>query len=67
MPIENTLLMAMALRRAGVGVELHIFRHGEHGLSLSDETTDGLKPVPAEVRDWFPLAVRYMKRLNVKE
>ena len=34
-PVENSLLMAMALRKAGVPVELHVFPDGEHGLSLA--------------------------------
>ena len=33
-PPENSLLMAAALRRAGVPVELHQFRHGGHGWGL---------------------------------
>lgn len=64
MPVENTLMMASALRQAGVGVELHIYRHGEHGLSVCDETTAGNGAVPAEVAEWFPLAVRFVKRLK---
>lgn len=33
-PPENSQLMASALRRAGVPVELHLFRHGGHGWGL---------------------------------
>ena len=33
-PPENSLLMAAALRRAGVPVELHQFQHGGHGWGL---------------------------------
>ena len=38
-PVENSLLMAGALRKAGVSLELHIFPHGPHGLSLAKEET----------------------------
>jgi acetyl esterase/lipase len=31
---ENSLLFAMALRKAGVPVELHLFERGQHGLGL---------------------------------
>ena len=43
-PVENSLLLAMSLKRAGVSMELHIFPEGEHGLSLANhlvETIDG--------------------------
>ena len=33
-PPENSQLMASALHRAGVPVELHLFRHGGHGWGL---------------------------------
>jgi acetyl esterase/lipase len=33
-PAENSLLFAMALRRAHVPLELHIFEKGQHGLGL---------------------------------
>jgi len=33
-PIENTLLFASALRRAGVPFSLHVYEKGEHGLGL---------------------------------
>jgi acetyl esterase/lipase len=33
-PVENALLLAGALRRAGVSFALHIFPHGRHGLGL---------------------------------
>nr|MCU0794178.1 alpha/beta hydrolase [Opitutaceae bacterium] len=33
-PVENALLFASALRRAGVPFALHVFEHGAHGLGL---------------------------------
>ena len=33
-PIENSLLLIAALRRAGVSVEAHLFPSGRHGVSL---------------------------------
>jgi acetyl esterase/lipase len=33
-PAENSLLFALALRKAGVPVELHLFERGQHGLGL---------------------------------
>lgn len=36
-PVENSLLLAGALSRAGVPFELHVFPHGRHGLGLARE------------------------------
>ena len=36
-PVENSLLLAAAYRRAGVPCEMHIFPEGRHGLSLCGE------------------------------
>src|SRR5581483_924518 len=33
-PVENTLMFAEALRRAGVPFSLHIYEKGAHGLGL---------------------------------
>jgi acetyl esterase/lipase len=33
-PAENSLQFALALRKAGVPVELHLFEHGAHGFGL---------------------------------
>ena len=35
-PAENSILFALALRKAGVPVELHLFERGPHGLGLGD-------------------------------
>lgn len=40
-PVENSLLLASAMRRSGVSFELHIFPSGGHGLSLANEETGG--------------------------
>lgn len=39
-PVENSLLMASALRQAGVSTELHIFDRGLHGLALANALTE---------------------------
>ena len=36
-PAENSLLFAMALRKAGVPVELHLFELGRHGLGFGTD------------------------------
>ena len=39
-PVENSLLLAMALRAAKVDFELHVFAHGAHGLGLAADRPD---------------------------
>lgn len=40
-PVENSLLLASALRRAGVNFEFHVYASGCHGLALANEETAG--------------------------
>ena len=35
-PVENSLMFAEALRRAGVPFDLHVYQKGRHGLGLAD-------------------------------
>lgn len=60
-PVENSLLLSQALRKAGVSLEMHIYPHGKHGLCLanqevSDESGDCLVP---HCQGWFQQAVRW--------
>jgi acetyl esterase/lipase len=47
-PVENSVLFYMALRKANVPAEMHLFRKGGHGGSLKHN-------------DWPPLAQRWMQ------
>ncbi len=67
-PVENSLLMAMALKRAQVPAELHIFPEGEHGLSLASplvEREDGSGVQPQCAR-WTELADAWLESLFAK-
>lgn len=63
-PVENSLLLAAAMKKAGRPFELHIFREGCHGLSLCGYETAGpgqpalINPAAAE---WFPLSLTWLK------
>lgn len=68
-PVENSLLLAMALKRAGVSMELHIFPEGEHGLSLANylvETTDG-SGVNEYCACWIEYAHKWLSNQTKKE
>ena len=54
-PSRNSLLLATALEEAGVDFSLHIYRHGQHGLSTADETVypaDALPSFSWDVPGW---------------
>lgn len=56
-PVENSLLLAGALRRAGVPFECHLFNHGDHGLSLCNEEVGTPEPRSAP---WMDLAIAWL-------
>jgi acetyl esterase/lipase len=55
-PVENSLNMALALRKKQIPFELHIFPYGHHGL--------GLAPQHPEVARWAELSVRWLKAMG---
>ncbi len=64
-PVQNSLLFALALREKNVTCELHVFPFGGHGLSLADpETNNGWpKDRLMEVRQWPELASTFLKNI----
>lgn len=63
-PVQNSLLMAAALREKDIPFELHIYPHGPHGLSLANETVYGnWNHECDEVQSWIGMAIRWMKKL----
>jgi acetyl esterase/lipase len=62
-PVENSLLLAGALRRAGIPLEMHIFPEGRHGLSLAiPETSDGdNENINLHAAQWFKLCLNWVK------
>ncbi len=65
-PVENSLLLADALRKNGVHFELHIFPYGGHGLGLATQETNTkegnkLQPECAVWPDMFATWVRNLK------
>ena len=65
-PSENSLMLASALKRAGVSFELHLFPHGAHAIALGTELTAcPLYPqhVNAHASHWFEEACRWLDTL----
>ena len=61
-PLENALLFALALRRAGVPMECHFYEKGPHALSLATpETAKESGPyIQPHCATWFPLCVDWL-------
>jgi acetyl esterase/lipase len=51
-PPENSILFYLALRRAGVPAELHIYERGRHGVGLAPNDPV-LSSWPARLADWL--------------
>lgn len=65
-PVQNSLLMAEALAKAGVPYELHLYSHGTHGLSLA--TPEVEEPAKNRFADphiagWFDLCLDWLSTL----
>ncbi len=51
-PSENSVLFYLALRKAGVPSELHIYQHGQHGVGLAP-TDQALSSWSDRLADWL--------------
>lgn len=51
-PPENSVMFYLALRKAGVPAELHIFEHGRHGLGLAKDVP-AVSLWPKLCEDWL--------------
>lgn len=62
-PLENSLLFAMALRKAGVSLEYHIFPKGGHGYSLANmqTATPSLREIEPQCEQWMELCKNWIK------
>ncbi len=66
-PVENSLLLATNLRRAGVPFELHIYPEGCHGLALGTRLTQvGTVDRQDEVNSWVSLVHTWIEKQFVK-
>jgi acetyl esterase/lipase len=51
-PAENSALFYLALRKAGVPAEMHIYEKGPHGVGLA-QTDEALSTWPGRLADWL--------------
>lgn len=62
-PLENSLMFAAALRKAGVNFEYHVFPHGGHGYALATKETAMMegKEIEPQCEQWITLCASWLK------
>lgn len=66
-PPEQSLILGLAYRKAGVPCELHLYREGKHGLTLGTiETADRPHQVLDSMTTWMGLSLTFLKNLGFK-
>ena len=58
-PVENSLLLAAAMQRAGVPYECHLFAGGAHGISMCNQEVETPDPAAAA---WLGLCKTWLNR-----
>ena len=62
-PVENSLMLADAYKKAGIPFALHLFERGEHGLSLCNEEVHDQTPKDYKFKNigkWFDLSLDWL-------
>lgn len=64
-PAENSLLLALEMRKHDVPVELHLYAAGGHGIALADRRTMGADGygIEEECQSWVKLAHAWMEEV----
>ncbi|MCJ7840048.1 alpha/beta hydrolase [Lederbergia sp. NSJ-179] len=65
-PVENSMLFAIALRKHNIPFELHIYPNGGHGLSLANEESFSRKNnfgIQKECQNWIEMAGVWIRNL----
>lgn len=67
-PVRNSLVLASALEQAGVDFAMHVYRHGQHGLSTADAMVYPVYGVPETSWDvplWLEAELRFFQELGI--
>ncbi len=64
-PAENAIFLALAMRKAGIPVELHMYMKGDHGLGLATPLTMDRNGNAVELscESWFGLAYSWTQEI----
>jgi len=64
-PVENSLIYAMTLKKYGIPFEMHLFPNGPHGISLATpEVATSKDHINNHVAGWVDLCIKWMKEGN---
>ena len=65
-PVENSLLFVMALRKYNISTEFHMYPFGGHGLALANEETqtNSVNKIFEECQGWIDMAIRWIHNLG---
>ncbi|MBO0994121.1 alpha/beta hydrolase [Bacillus sp. SD088] len=66
-PVENSMLFAVALRKHSIPFELHIYPNGGHGLSLANEESMSVQNnfgIQEECQNWIDMAGVWIRNLK---
>lgn len=64
-PVENSLLLSLALRENKVPFELHIYPYGRHGLSLANKSTaPNEQYIEPYVAPWMKHAICFLNKIG---
>jgi len=61
--VENSMYLGLAMRKAGVPCEMHIYPHGAHGLALANDLTrrEGFDQfVNTYCEGWMALSIKWL-------
>lgn len=67
-PVRSSLILAQALEENGVDFSMHIYRHGQHGLSTADEMvypTYGVPEISWDVTGWLDAMIRFFGEIGI--
>ena len=68
-PVRNSLILAQRLEEKGIDFAMHIYRHGEHGLSTADGQSYPMDKVPSvswDVPGWLEAEIRFFEEIGIK-
>ena len=68
-PCRNSLILACAMEEAGVDFTFHLYHHGEHGLSLADDTVYGTHRIPEaspDISAWPEAMMQFFREKGLK-
>lgn len=69
-PLENSMFFAMALRKAGVSLEYHVFPRGGHGYALGTVETaiqPACKEIDPQIPQWMDLCKNWIKYTYIEK